>query len=421
MIFNKYNIKKIIVGVILVFISGRAYAQNKQSMSWNQCLELATSNNTSIKVSNHSYNSANYTLKASYLKLLPDLDLDASYQKTDLDQFYSWEYKAELRLPNMTNYYLIRSSKSKLTSSEINKRLTYISTIKEIKETFINLGFIHKEIELYEKIIKRSLANKKLSENRYQSGRDARWTFLQSSLVYEQNLQEYDKIKKELVIQNEKLINLIYPVDNHPTSIIYPDLSTIEEKVTDKTQVLNKISQHPQVLLSKSNLEQKEISYHEDLSDFLPDLSVFATYSRHKTHSIIDDEDRWNKTWSVGVTATFKILSSFETYARSSASYETLASSKLTHQQTIEDLKVSIEDAYTKYQNSIDQLKISEMNLDVSRSRASTRQKEYEIGLSDYTDWSNSQDQLSSSERSLLNAQKNKLIALINLNQVIGE
>ena len=412
---------KIILVLFLFYTHGYNYASTQVNMSWKECQDLAVKNNTSLKTSEHSYKSASYSFKASHLKILPDLNLDADYQKTNLDQFYSVGYKAELRLPTMSDYYLIRSSKTKLNYSGINKKLTYIKTMRDIKEAFINLAFIHKQIELYEKIIKRSLSNKKLSENRYRSGRDAKWTYLQSALSYEQNVQEYEQIKKDLVIQNEKLINLIYPLDNHPTDIIHPDLSTLDDKIPDKKQVLSRLSEHPQVLLSKFDVEQKEIDYHENLSDFLPDLSLFMSYSRHKKHSVVDDTEYWNKTWSIGVTATLKILSSFETYAKSGASREVLKASKLTYNQNLNDIRISIEEAYTKYSDSLDQLRISEMNLDVSKSRASTRQKEYEIGLSDYTDWSNSQDQLAISERSLLNAQKNKLIALINLNQVIGE
>ena len=408
--------------LISFYFSKTIYADEPvENMSWQQCLNLATQNNTSIKNSEYDSTSARYNLKASYFKLLPDLNLDASYQKDKNTEFYSWGYKGEIRLPGLSDYYLIKSSKTKLSSSQINKKLTYINTVKEIKEAFITLAFLHKQIELYEKIIKRSLSNKKLSENRYRSGRDAKWTWLQSSLSYEQNLQEYDKIKKDLTIQNAKLLNLIYSSDNHSTGIIRPDLSTVEETIPDKSQVLDRLNEHPKLLLSKYNVEQKEISYHEEMSNYLPDLSLFATYSKHRIHPLSDDDEYWSKSWSIGVSATLKILSSFETYARSESSKELLKSSKLSYEQAVKDLKLDIEEAYIKYDDSLNQLRISQLNLEASSARASTRQKEYEVGLTDYTDWSNAQDQLTTSERALLTAQKNKMIALINLKQIIGE
>ena len=48
-------------------------------MSWKECQDLAVKNNTSLKTSEYSYKSASYSFKASHLKILPDLNLDADY------------------------------------------------------------------------------------------------------------------------------------------------------------------------------------------------------------------------------------------------------------------------------------------------------------------------------------------------------
>lgn len=398
--------------------------QNSQVVSLDQCINKAEENNLSLQGSDHKLRRDAFGVKEAYFKLLPDFDLDASYEKSNLLHDYSIGYKGQIRLPNLSNYFKIKSSKSQLETSKLDQILTHVNVIHDVKIAFINLAFAHKEVELYEKIIKRSLSNKKLSENRYKSGRDPKWTWLQSSLVYEQHLNSYEKIKKDIVIQNEKLINLIYSQDSKPSLILYPDISTIEEKIPDESQVLEKIHKHPKYLYSQSNLKQKEISYHEAICGYLPDMSVFATYDRHKIYDLNNDDSdnsSWKKSWSVGATLSLKLGSSFETYAHSQSFGEDLEAVKFSHQTTISDLKMSIKEAYRNYEDSLSSLKLAQLSLESSRSRASSQQKEYEVGLTDYTDWSNSQDQLANSERSLLNAQKNKLQAIIDLQQIIGE
>jgi outer membrane protein TolC len=151
-------------------------------------------------------------------------------------------------------------------------------------------------------------------------------------------------------------------------------------------------------------------------SSFFPSLNL--TQTAGKTGR---EHNESNDTWSIGASLTFPLFSGGKDYYTYKGAAEDYRASALARKGIEESSVTKLKDIYTKYIEAVSKLEVDNAFSLAASSRERIGTAQYNNGLITFTDWDTIENDLIVRQKTLLQSQRDRVIAEAAWEQVQGK
>ena len=402
--------------IILIFNLTFLFAQNDETMSLNDCIDLAIKNNPTLEKSELTVDQMHVNTKKAYSYLYPSVGLSASSSASESgDWDAGWNAGASVSQsiyhPGM--FSGIKQTKTNEKISQINNGYV-ISQIREsISRYFYQILASESLMNVYEKNILFSEENLKTIRNMYELGSrtesDVLKAEVQKSTFESQLLQE-----KQNRLGLKRSLNLLMG-RNADVNL------TLKESVVNELEIPS-IDQAKKLLFKNNSelhiLQQEkkvqQLSLKISRESYLPSLSASYSYSKGESHGLETTNN------SISLSAGVTIFNGFN--KKHSVEYEKigLKSVRVKIKEKKQELEQILMQYYTSYETYIKLIEIKEIELKSAKRDLELVTQQYQIGSSTILEQMNAQLSVLNAESALVKSKYSKKIIEVQIQELIG-
>lgn len=402
--------------IILIFNLTFLFAQNDETMSLNDCIDLAIKNNPTLEKSELTVDQMHVNTKKAYSYLYPSVGLSASSSASESgDWDAGWNAGASVSQsiyhPGM--FSGIKQTKTNEKISQINNGYV-ISQIREsISSYFYQILASESLMNVYEKNILFSEENLKTIRNMYELGSrtesDVLKAEVQKSTFESQLLQE-----KQNRLGLKRSLNLLMG-RNADVNL------TLKESVVNELEIPS-IDQAKKLLFKNNSelhiLQQEkkvqQLSLKISRESYLPSLSASYSYSKGESHGLETTNN------SISLSAGVTIFNGFN--KKHSVEYEKigLKSVRVKIKEKKQELEQILMQYYTSYETYIKLIEIKEIELKSAKRDLELVTQQYQIGSSTILEQMNAQLSVLNAESALVKSKYSKKIIEVQIQELIG-
>lgn len=434
------TIKRSIVSLLLILgVSGTISAQEQQplSLTLEKALEIALSENPTIKVADKEIEKQQYAKKEAWGYLIPTLDASGSYERNikkmrmsfegqtvtiGSDNTYNAGISASMPLFNMT---LIKS----VQLSEVNIQLA----LESARESKINLK---NEVE---KAFYQTLLTKDLYDVLQKSMNNAEENYTDVKNKYEQGLAaEYDLIRAEVQVSNLRP-NLIEAKNNVRLSKFQLKLLMglpIEEEIETVGNLVDYESEYELYtqlldynLNDNSSLKQLELQsqlldkqLELQKTNYLPTLGLSFSYGYMTMSNDFKFSDyTWYPTSTVGLSLRIPIFSGFTRKHKSAQIKTSIEALRFQRQYAEDGLKIQVKNALINMQKAIEQLESNKTGIRSAEKAYTISQARYKSGMGTLLELNDSEIALTQARLNYNQSIYNYMVAKSDYDLLIGK
>jgi len=388
-------------------------------ISWEQGVIEAAGANAELNAAKSSLQSAQHLVKVSRSAFLPSITANAGYQydSSNAPRNYSATINATENLfSGFSDSATMDRAKYASFSSEANLTSAKAKISFDLKSSFIGLLYSQKNILLAEDIIKRRTANLKLVQLRFESGREnigslnlskaylaqAKYDHLQavhSLEIYQADLARVLGRDNYLELEVVGSVPTQAPPYENNRKINYREL--VKEAPDYKNAFFSEQSAKASIEISKSN--------------FYPELNLNQSVGRSGR-----EYSSPSNVWSVGATLSFPLFNGGKDYYSTKSANEDYRASALNRKHTEESGITQLKTAYTRYIEAVVKLEVDDAFVLAASSRERIAKAQYNNGLITFTDWDTIENDLINRQKSLLQSQRERVVAEATWEQVQG-
>jgi len=327
--------------------------------------------------------------------VLPNVSLGASGNKNGTDtpvvskaESYSVSAKAGIPVfdgfasPNNIIAAFETSNAAAYTFNEKSAQVRY-----DVYYDYINALKAAKLVEVTEGISDRRKIQMEQVKLRYEGGRENIGAVRSAEADYAKAVSEYSAAQRQFVFAVNELkrsCGISLNAGQAPEGSL--DIADTEA-VTFNAQAEALLSNY--YLAAVCRRKAAEASYRSALSVFSPDVNLSASAGR--------SGDAWppdNRSWSLGLSASFNIFSGGANIARVQAAGDNMESAKADEREAFNTAVSGFESANNLVLEAFDNAKVSEKTLEAAETRAMIADSQYSNGIMDYDSWTLIQDNL---------------------------
>jgi outer membrane protein TolC len=440
-------------GMALVCLSPVAMGQDTIKLSLSKAIEIALSENPTIKVAEKEIQRVNYSKKERLGGLLPNVSLSGTYQralkkqKMYLDGFnmsnmfspvlsYALEQtiiqnpptpsvieaqeayeqaansgdgsievgrdntftaglNATLPIIAPSLWATLHLSEMELEMSQESARSSKISLYNQVTKTYYSILMMQDSYDVIKRSYENTLENAKIILNKYKQGTVSEYEWIRADVQVKS--AQSNLVSAESAVQISKLqLKMLLGIDSYNEISVEGKLSDFESTMYGDVMKIDTTTMQNNSDLKQFDIQKKQLEQNEKIhkASLLPTLSTSINYqymSMANDDITFSKDQVWFPTSSLGVTLAVPLFQGGAKYYK--GKQIKLQLSELNDQR--ENLKRSIE---TQVLSSIENIKKSlkkiESNKDGVRQAEKAlniSQKMYEVGVATYLDLSNAE------------------------------
>lgn len=384
MCFKKYH-----VIVILSFFCFNFFAHAQTYLNFEKCLEIAFKNNLNIKNALISEEIAQYQLKGTYTKLLPNITgsvtnnyswgrgIDPSTNTYVNQEFKSYSGGLNSGLNLFSGFQNIYSIK--LAKQELENNKTIIQKIKneitiQIATKYTNILYLKEIIKSNKEQIKSTQKQLELNQSKFELGYipESDIFKIKSQLANEQlKLTNNENLLSLNELELKQLLNLTYNDDIILEPITDKVYSKLNINSNDESIISNALKQNPEFTLSIINQRKSKINLAISRAPLYPTLNasfgINSAYSNNNTLFNFNQQLNNNLAYGLSLSLSIPIFNQFQNRFK-------VKENKLNYQKSFIDSDIernrlskvviqAINDAnasFSKYESSLSALEFSE-------------------------------------------------------------
>lgn len=392
-------------------------------ITWEVGVIEAANSNSELNAAKSSLQSTQYQINVARSGYFPVVSATAGYVRdsSNTPKNYTASVNATENLfSGFSDSSKVDRAKFANSASAASLESVKAKVSFDLKSAFMGLVYSQKYITLTEDIIKRREANLKLVQLRFENGREnigslnlSKAYLAQSKFDHLQAINSLEVYQSQLarVLGREDYSNLevsgMVPLSNPPydniRKINYRDL--VKDIPDYKKAYFQEQSAKTSIDLSKSN--------------FYPSLNLNQSVGRigRDTNALMSSA---NETWSIGANLTFPLFAGGKDFYSTKSASEDYRASALARKNTEESSITSLKDAYTKYVEAVMKLEVDEAFVLAASSRERIAKAQYNNGLISFIDWDTIENDLINRQKSLLQTQRDRVVAEAAWEQVQG-
>lgn len=430
-----------IATAVIAAPAAQVQEQTPAVITLEQALEIALSENVSVKVADKEIERSEYAKKGTYASLFPQIDASGSYQRTiqkqrmyvdipgmedgmEVGRWNSWSggVSASLPLVNAQLWKSIQISGQDVELAVEKARSSRLDMVTQVKNAFYAVLLSKELTDVYKTVYENAQANLEQTQKRYNV----------------QKASEMDLVRAKANLANA--IPNLYDSQNAVAIALWQLKAVIGLDLDEDIDVAGSLSDYESQMLSSINegenatlennstLKQLEIQS-EELANavkaqkyaYLPSLALAFNYSLTATDNSYNfSEYRWSPYSMVGLSLSIPIFSGGRRHASVKQSQIQRDEFELQRQDTERQLKIGLRKTINTMDTNMKSYYAAKDAMQTAQKAFDIAQRSYNVGRSTLTDLNDAQLVLVQSQLNVNQSIYAFLVAKSSLEQMLG-
>lgn len=444
MLLNK-SMRTLVLFLGLIAFGMTASAQQSAdvlNLTLEQALEIALSENPTIKIADQEIEIKRYAKQGTYASLYPQIDATAQYQRVIEKQTMSMDFggqtqsikvgsdnsfngglTASMPIVNAQLWTSLKVSALDVELAVEKARSSRLDMVEQVTKAYYSVLLAKESYNVYKRVYDNAVENNKNVKKKYDVG----------------SVSEYDLITSNVSVQNA--IPNLFEAENSITLTLWQLKALLGLDLARNIDVVGSLMDYEQTMnygyeLSQLNLEDNSTMKQLDLQTEqlqkalrltkmanVPTLSVNAAY----LYTALGNDgkffvrDAWNPYSYAGVQLNIPIFAGNAKRAATRQARLNLSNIKLQRENTERQLQVSIVQYVNSMDTSIKQFHSSNATVAQAQRGYDIAVKRYEVGSGTLVEIDNSQLALTQAELSRNQSVYNFLTSKVSLDKILGK
>ena len=432
----------LVTSSLMAMAQQAAQPEQKLVLTLEQALEIALSENPTIKVADQQIEIKRYAKKGTYASLYPQIDGTVTYQRVIQKQTMSMDMGTgepmTIRVGSdnsfnggialgmaVVNAQLWESLKVSALDVELaveQARSSRIDMVEQVTKAYYGILLAKQSHELYQRVYDNAVENNKIVKKRFEVGQVSEYDLITSNVSVQNSLPnvieaEYTvtlalwQLKALLGIDLQKEIDVLGSLMDYVSAL-------------DKGYELSQLDLENNSTLKQLDMQEKMLEHALKITKLanVPSLSVNAAY----LYTALGNDGKffvktaWNPYAYAGLQLNIPIFAGGKRRAATREASLNLSNLQLQRENAERQLRVGIVQYLDNMQSSVKKYHASAATVDQAQRGYDIAVKRYDVGRGTLVDIDNSQVALIQSELSRNQAIYNFLTAKTSLDKVLG-
>lgn len=429
------------LGLIAVGFTATAQQSDALNLTLEQALEIAMSENPTIKIADQEIEIKRYAKQGTYSSLYPKIDATAQYQrviekqtmsmdfggktqsiKVGSDNSFSGGVTASMPIINAQLWTSLKVSALDVELAVEQARSSRLDMVEQVTKAYYSVLLAKESFNVYKRVYDNAVENNKNVKKKYDVG----------------SVSEYDLITSNVSVQNA--IPNLFEAENSVTLTLWQLKALLGIDLTRNIDVVGSLMDYEQAMqygydLAQLNLDENSTMKQLDLQTEqlkkalkitklanVPTLSINAAY----LYTALGNDgkffvrDAWNPYSYAGVQLNIPIFAGNAKRAATRQARLNLSNIELQRENTERQLRVSIVQCVNSMDTSVKQFHATNATVDQAKRGYDIAVKRYEVGSGTLVEIDNSQLALTQAELSRNQSVYNFLTSKVALDKILG-
>lgn len=388
----------LIVGTLLSalsFLPGQAQ-EAPLVLTLEQALEIALSENPTVKVAEQEIEKTEYARKGAYAALFPQIDFSASYDRTikkqvmyfdnqsvpvGTDNNYSLGFSAAMPLVNAQLWKSLDISALDVELAVEQARSSKIDMVNQVKKSFFAVLLAKDSYEVFLESYHNAMENYLDIERKYNQGLIAEYDLIRADVTVKNTEPDVFQAENALALAKWQLKALM-AVDLDLNIECQGELTDYEtDMYTDYVSSDTNLVENSSLVQMDIQTEQLQETLKMQKYEYIPTLSLTTNYQWTSMNDNFKFKDYvWNPYSVVGVTLAVPIFSGGSKYNNIRQTRITINQIKLQREDTERNLELAVKQYRDNMATNIKQLEAARKAVDQSERGYLIAQKRYDTG-----------------------------------------
>ena len=419
-------------------------AQGPQALqlTLDQALEIALSENNTIKIADMTVEKTGYARKGSYAALYPNINISGSYQRTLLKQVMVMEMPnpitgetqtAEIKMGRDNNINTSASASMPIVNAQLweslklsgldvelaveQARSSKIAMVKQVKQAFYAVLLAEKSLDVVTNVYDNAQKNYEKTLQRFNVGKASEVERLRAQVTMmnaEPNVSSAEnavllatwQLKAVMGIDLNTEVEVVGNLDDYTTQLLSPYIS---EEDLSKNSSLLQLGIQGRMLESTIRMQKKQ---------YIPTLAANINYNYN---AMGDDELRWFPSSTAAVSLSIPIFDGLQKHYNIKQSKINKNMLDLQREDTERNLRVAIRNYNDQMALCIKNYQAADATVGIAQKSYDISEKMYEVGKATMVELNDAQVSLMQAQLTQAQAVYNFMVAKASLDELIGK
>ena len=416
--------------------------EEKLLLSLEQALEIALSENPTIKIADQQIEIKRYAKQGTYAALYPQIDATASYQRMIKKQTMSMDFGGQTQTIKVgsdnsfngglamgmpiVNAQLWESLKVSALDVELaveQARASRMDMVEQVTQAYYGVLLAKESFNLFTRVYDNAVSNNEIVRKKYDVGSVSEYDLITSN-VSVQNAQP-NMIEAEYTVvlalwQLKALLGIDLQREIDVTGSLMDYIS-----VMDKSYNISQLNLENNTTLKQLDMQEDMLNHALKIAKYanLPSLALSATY----LYTALGNDGKffqkgaWNPYSYAGLQLNIPIFAGTKRRAATREASLNLNNLQLQRENVERQLRVGIVQYLNNMQSSVKKYHASAATVDQAQRGYDIAVKRYDIGRGTLVDIDNSQLALIQAELGRNQSIYNFLTAKVSLDKILGD
>ena len=405
-------------------------------LTLDRALEIALSENNTIKIADMTVEKSGYAQKGSYAALYPNVNVNGSYQRTLLKQVMvmdmggqAMEIKvgrdnsintsasANMPLVNAQLWESLKLSGMDVELAVEKARSSKIAMVKQVKQAFYAVLLAQKSLDVVSNVYENAQKNYEKTLQRFNVGKASEVERLRAQVTMmnaEPNVSSAEnavllatwQLKAVMGINLDTDVEVVGDLNDYTAQMLNPYIS--EDDLSNNSSLLQ-LGIQGRMLESTIRMQKKQ---------YLPTLAASINYN----YSAMGDEElRWFPSSTAAVSLTIPVFDGFQKHYTIKQSKINKDMLDLQREDTERNLRISIRNFNDQMALCIKNYQAANATVAIAQKSYDISEKMYEVGKATMVELNDAQVALMQSQLTQAQAVYNFMVAKASLDELIGK
>ena len=452
-------VRKKMMWVILMLLPSLAFtsakAQDVLKLNLSKALEIALSENPTVKVADKEIEKKKYAQKGSYAALFPDFSFAADYKQTlkkqvmymdgfdmgssdisegtevpDMskgievgrDNNWSLGFNASMPLVNASLWKSLSISALDVELSVEQARSSKISMVNQVKKSFYGVLLANDSYRVFKDSYDNAMENYLDIKKKYEQGTVAEYDLIRADVTVKNSEPNMLQALNSLTLAKWQLkallgMDLETEIDCEGTLVDYETELFADFLSTDTT-----LSENTDLKQIDLQAEQLKKTLMMQKFDYLPTLSLTGLYQWTSMNNDFKFKNyQWNPYSMIGVTLTVPIFSGGSKYHKIKQTQVSMQQMDLQREDTKRNLQLSIKQYMDNMNTCIKKFDAAQKGVEQANRGYLIAQKRYDTGAGTLLEMNDAELALTQSKLNFNQSIYDYMVAKSDLEKVLGQ
>ncbi len=435
------------LGLFLGFITltltsvAQSTEQTALALTLEQALEIALSENPTIKVAEQEIEIKRYAKQETYASLYPRFDATAQYQrvlakqtmvmdfggatqtiKVGSDNSFNGGVTGSMPIVNAQLWESLKVSVADVILAIEKARSSQIDMIEQVSQAYFSVLLAKESLVVYQRVYDNAVENNKNIKKRYEVGSVSEFDFISSNVSVQNAIPNVIEAQNSVVLALWQLKALL-GIDLNKNIDVAGSLADYEAQM-NYAHTIDQLDLSKNSTLKQLNIQEGMLESALKITKLanVPTLSINAAY----LYTALGNDGKffqakaWNPYSYAGVQLNIPIFAGNQRRAATRQAKLNLSNLQLQRENAERQLRVAVVNSLNNMQTNVKKFSAAAATVSQAQRGYDIAVKRYEVGRGTLVDVDNSQLQLTQAELGRNSAIYNFLIAKISLDKILG-